>query len=211
MPDRPPRRLTLVGADDDRRQPAHSEPPAHQELDWTILMARTQAGDANAYRRLLGEITPYLRARARRFHRDPRDVEDTVQDILLTVHSIRHTYDPSRPFGPWLVGIANRRAFDRLRRQGRQRLHELPLTEEHEGMQSFAEGDHAPLERRNLEEAIANLPPAQQRAIRMLKLDEMSLKEVASSTGMSIASLKIATHRALKTLRAMLGDRGDGP
>lgn len=61
------------------------------ELDWTILMARAQDGDAAAYLRLLEEITPYLRSRTARYLRDPGDIEDTVQDILLTVHSVRQT------------------------------------------------------------------------------------------------------------------------
>jgi DNA-directed RNA polymerase specialized sigma24 family protein len=90
--------------------------PTIRDTDWAILMAHAQDGDRSAYQRLLREITPYLRSLAARRHRDPSDVEDAVQDILLTVHAIRHTFDPTRPFGPWLVTIANRRFIDRLRR-----------------------------------------------------------------------------------------------
>ncbi len=183
------------------------EMPRH-ELDWSILMARAQDGDAVAYRRLLEEVTPYLRARAARYHRDPRDIEDTVQDILLTLHSVRQTYDPLRPFGPWLVGIADRRAFDRLRRQGRQRAHEVPLTGEHEDVPAARDIDSS-ADRHHLEGAINALSPAQQQAIRMLKLQEMSLREAATASGMSIASLKVATHRAIRSLRALLVDRGE--
>jgi RNA polymerase sigma factor (sigma-70 family) len=183
--------------------------PAIPDVDWTILMARAQDGDAAAYLRLLEEVTPYLRSLAAWRHRDQNDLEDAVQDVLLTVHSIRHTYDPARPFGPWLVAIANRRFVDRLRRQGRVRAREAPLTAEHE---TFAE-PQANLEERpdrhGLEGAIDNLPPMQRQAIRLLKLKEMSLKEAATASGMSIASLKVATHRALKSLRKMLTDRSD--
>ena len=77
-----------------------------REVDWSILMAHGQAGDQEAYRRLLEEITPYVRSLAVKSHRDPTDIEDSVQDVLLTVHAVRHTYDPTRPFGPWLVAIA---------------------------------------------------------------------------------------------------------
>jgi RNA polymerase sigma factor (sigma-70 family) len=171
-------------------------------------MARAQDGDAAAYLRLLEEITPYLRSRTARYLRDPGDIEDTVQDILLTLHLVRQTYDPSRPFGPWLVGIANRRAFDRLRREGRRRLHEVPLASEHDTV-AAADPIDSSADRRHLEGAIGELPPAQQQAIRMLKLKEMSLKEPATASGMSIASLKVATHRALKNLRNMLLDRGE--
>jgi len=49
----------------------------------------------------------------------------------------------------------------------------------------------------------------QQQAIRLLKLKEMSLKEAATASGMSITSLKVAPHRALASLRKVLADRSD--
>lgn len=180
------------------------------EIDWSILMAHAQAGDSVAYRRLLEGISPYLRALAARRHRDPNDVEDAVQDILLTVHAVRHTYDPTRPFAPWLVAIANRRLIDRLRRQGRQRTRESPLAAEHETFPADpANIVGKVMDRRELSDAIETLPAGQRRAIEMLKLEEMSLKEAAAATGMSITALKVATHRALKSLRKVLSERRD--
>jgi RNA polymerase sigma-70 factor (ECF subfamily) len=179
-----------------------------RELDWSILMARAQDGDRAAYQRLLEEITPYLRARVRRWHRDMWDIEDTVQDILLTLHAIRHTYDPARPFAPWLVGIASRRAIDRLRRHGRTIQRETELDSEHEAAAAPPPEFDSTLDRRHLESAIEQLPPVQQKAVNLLKLKEMSLKEASVETGLSVASLKMATHRALRSLREMLGDRG---
>ena len=153
---------------------------------------------------------PYLRSLAARRHRDPRDAEDAVQDILLTVHAIRQTYDPTRPFGPWLVTIANRRLVDRLRRQGRLRSRESALTTEHETFPARqANIDDEVSDRRELEAVLGNLPPGQQQAIRLLKLKEMSLKEAAAATGISVTALKVATHRALKNLRKMLSNRSE--
>src|SRR6266581_7591922 len=132
----PPLKLVATDAPSYRsRSGVLSDDPAKpvvRDVDWTILMARAQEGDGAAYRRLLEEVTPYLGALAARWHRDANDVEDAVQDVLLTVHSIRHAYDPARPFGPWLAAIANRRFVDRVRRQGRVRARETPLTIEHE-------------------------------------------------------------------------------
>jgi len=183
--------------------------PVVRDVDWTILMARAQEGDGAAYRRLLEEVTPYLGSLAARRHRDANDVEDAVQDVLLTVHSIRHTYDPARPFGPWLVAIANRRFIDQVRRQGRVRARETPLTIEHETFSGPPANIEESADRHELEGAIDNLPPVQRQAIRLLKLKEMSLKEAATASGMSIASLKVATHRALASLRKMLTDRSE--
>ena len=199
--------LKLVGSEGDAALAVPG--PTIRDTDWAILMAHAQDGDRSAYQRLLREITPYLRSLAARRHRDPSDVEDAVQDILLTVHAIRHTFDPTRPFGPWLVTIANRRFIDRLRRQGRRRDRETPLMPEHE---TFSE-PQANLEERpdkyELEKAIDELPPMQRKAVRLLKLNEMSLKEASTASGMSIASLKVNVHRAVKSLRKILGDRSE--
>lgn len=183
--------------------------PVIRDVDWSILMARAQDGDGVAYRRLLEEITPYLRSLAVRRHRDPSDVEDAVQDILLTIHSIRKTYDPARPFAPWLVAIASRRFADRLRRQGRTRGRETPLAVDHETFSEPETNLQESPDRRELEGAINDLPPRQRQAIRLLKLDGMSLKQAAIASGMSITSLKVNTHRAVKRLRKILLDRSE--
>jgi len=178
--------------------------------DWSAAMARAQGGDREAYRRLLEDITPYLRGLAARHMRNRGDIEDAVQDVLLTVHTVRHTYDPARPFGPWLVAIANRRIVDALRKRGRIGAHETVLDTDYEtffspaaNLQEEAADAHA------VRDAVDGLPAAQREAVRMLKLEEMSLKEAASASGMSIAALKVATHRALQTLRKRLASRGN--
>jgi len=182
---------------------------ATRDADWSRLMARAQSGDPNAYRRLLEEIVPYLRTIVARWYRDQRDVEDTVQDVLLTLHTIRHTYDPNRPFTPWLAAIAKRRAIDRLRRQRRSKLGEAALRAEHETfVQPRANIDEGGARDEALRRAVASLPPGQRQAVVLLKLQEMSLREAAAASGMSIAALKVAMHRALKNLRRMLGQMG---
>jgi RNA polymerase sigma-70 factor (ECF subfamily) len=204
---RPPS-LKLVGTDEGGGADGAADPIV-RDIDWSILMARAQDGDGAAYHRLLQDIVPYLRSLAARRHRDPNDAEDAIQDILLTIHSIRHTYDPARPFGPWLVTIANRRFIDRLRRQGRVRARETSLTTEHETFSEPRANLEESTDQHELEGAIDHLPLRQQQAIRLLKLKEMSLKEAAVASGMSITSLKVNTHRAIKSLRKMLGDRSE--
>src|SRR5271163_4101878 len=82
--------------------------------DWGAQMAAAQSGNAAVYRRLLSEISHWLRRYyVRRL--PPAMVDDMIQDALLAVHEKRHTYDPSRPFGPWLAAIARYKWIDRLR------------------------------------------------------------------------------------------------
>jgi RNA polymerase sigma-70 factor (ECF subfamily) len=196
-----------------------ARPPAAGQAgnqNWSHLMARAQDGDHEAYRKLLMEVTPFLRTLGARCFREPSDVEDAVQEVLLTIHAVRHTYDPHRPFGPWLVAIANRRIIDRIRRYSRTRRRETEFTAEHETFltdpanlqSSIAEIWEADA---TLREAIDQLPPDQRQAIYMLKLNEMSLKEAALASGRSVAALKVATHRAIKSLRKLLRPPSETP
>jgi RNA polymerase sigma-70 factor (ECF subfamily) len=177
------------------------------DTDWSRLMARGQAGDAAAYRLLLSGVTPYLRALAHRFGLSGSDVEDAVQDALLTLHSIRHTYDSGRPFAPWLVAVARHRMLDYRRKRVRQFGREAELTDFHE---TFAAPETNPPERageaRRLHAAIAELPAGQRQAVELLRLQEMSLKEASAKSGQSETALKVAMHRAVKRLRALLGE-----
>ena len=205
--------LTLVassdsgGATDAGR--ADDERSATRHRDWSALMARAQDGDRHAYRALLENMAPYLRALAARCFKSPGDIEDAVQDVLLTVHAVRQAYDPRRPFGPWLVAIANRRIIDRLRRQMRAKSREIELTAEHETFSAHQTNlrtsfDEMSADEATLHQAIETLPPDQRQAIRLLKLREMSLKEAALASGRSVSALKVATHRAIKSLRKIM-------
>ena len=57
---------------------------------------------------------------------------------------------------------------------------------------------------RELREAIAQLPESQRRAVMLLKLEEKSLKEASAASGLSVSTLKVSTHRAMKSLRKIL-------
>ncbi len=173
-----------------------------------MLMVQGQAGDKDAYHRLLLGVIPYLRAIANRAHRNASDAEDTVQDILLTLHQVRHTYDASRPFKPWLAGIARHRVADRLRVLGRVAAGEVVLDAGHE---TFAAPEQRSdgLDRRAINTSLLALPAGQRQAITLLKLQERSLKEAAEQSGVSIATLKVSAHRGLKALQRLLGPGKD--
>lgn len=197
--------LVRPASEPERGTGGHAATREDGSPDWSMLMACAQIGDRDAYRRLLESVTPYLRRLVARHGVHPDAVEDVVQDILATVHQVRHTYAPERPFGPWLVSIASRRIVDALRRQGRAASRELPFDPDHEtlpGPGANLMEDAA--DARVLRDAIAQLPPGQRDAIQLLKLEEMSLKEAAVASGMTVGALKVAVHRGLKALRRLL-------
>ena len=174
------------------------------------LMRAAQDGDRVAYRELLGEILPILRrVLKRRFSFLPhQDVEDLVQDILLSVHAFRATYDPARPFLPWLMAIARNRTADMARRYARRSAREVAVDiypetsgdDETNTVISYGDAEA-------LQQAVKDLPEGQRTAVELLKFRELSLKEAATESGMSVGALKVATHRATRALRLALKDR----
>jgi RNA polymerase sigma-70 factor (ECF subfamily) len=176
---------------------------------WAGLMAAAQNGDKTSYERLLREVVPFVRAIVAGQHRTADRIDDVVQDVLLTIHRVRHTYDPGRPFEHWLATIAKRRSIDSLRRRLRTQANE---TADNEAYETFADPQaNRSTEVRDAAEvlggAISGLTGRQKEAIELLKLKEMSLAEASRASGQSVAALKVNVHRAIKALRTKL--RGD--
>jgi RNA polymerase sigma-70 factor (ECF subfamily) len=171
-----------------------------------VLMRRAQDGDREAYGELLTEIVPLLRSWLRRNYRGVRDTEDVVQDILLSLHSARATYDCRRPFLPWLLAIARFRAADWTRREKRRVARETAaeLFLETSGADQANTTEMHAGDAEALRAALRKLPDNQRRAIELIKLRELTLREAAVITGMSIGALKVATHRATRKLRLAL-------
>src|SRR5713101_9682248 len=90
------------------------------------LMERMQQGDADACQELLDSIGPSLRAFLRRRIADPHEVEDVYQEVFMAIFEARRTYEPGRPFEPWLFAIARNITVDYTRRRwSRARWEEL--------------------------------------------------------------------------------------
>jgi len=182
--------------------------PDSPEARLASLMRLAQAGDADAYTALMQELALRLRwiVRSRRAFLAEADVEDLVQDVLLSVHVVRATYDPSRPFLPWLLAITRNRLADAARRYARQGAHEVVVddldvtfvgAETNSIKAAFGDPEV-------LKTAIAGLPAGQRNAIELLKLREMSLKQAAAASGTTVGALKVATHRAMDALRRVM-------
>ena len=189
-----------------------SQPPPHdsaksaREERWRQLMQAAQQGDQTAYATLLGELLVPLRKFVLRRWRDPGGVEDVVQEILLSIHSVRHTYDPGRPFGPWLMAIAQRRTMDAARKAYGRARHETTVdTMPETFFDDDAKSDQQVSDDHDeIRHALEGLSPSHRQAVELTKLQGLSLEEASRVSGKSISSLKVSVHRALKEMRKAL-------
>jgi RNA polymerase sigma factor (sigma-70 family) len=161
------------------------------------LMALAQGGDGAAYRTVLSECQRWL-ARYYSGRIAPAMVDDLVQDTLLSLHSKRASYDPARPFLPWLAAIARYRWVDQLRRVYRADEVALPdeLASESGGMEITA--------RISIERLLSLLPQKQAHVIRLVKIEGHSVSEASMRSGQSEPLVKVNIHRGLKKLAALV-------
>lgn len=169
--------------------------------EWGALMAAAQRGHAGAYRRLLGEVRMWLLGFYGRRLPQPQ-VEDAVQDALISIHDKRHTYDPSRPFKPWLGAIARYKWIDRLRTM--QRRSEV-LSEDI----SVPGHENNVVSATTLSMLLAELSPAQQQAIQLVKVEGLTIEEASQRTGQSASLVKVNIHRGLAKLAVIVQDYSD--
>lgn len=162
------------------------------------LMRRSQQGDKQAYAVLLEQTGKWL-SRYFRQKIAVDAIEDLVQDTLMSLHRKRASYDPARPFLPWLAAIARFRWVDRLRQTYRHDADEL-------GDYDAAEDSHEDVvgARISIDRLLDLIPEAQAKVIRFVKIEGRSIEEACAQTGQSESLVKVNIHRGLKRLSALV-------
>jgi RNA polymerase sigma-70 factor (ECF subfamily) len=170
-------------------------------------MRAANAGDGAAYEQLLRELTPALRAVARRAVTRTAvamDAEDIVQETLIAIHLKRQTWIDTEPIGPWVRAIARHKMIDALRRRGRH-VH-VPVEDFEDVLPAPEAASELP--RRDLEKHLHHLPARQREVIQSIALDGHSIRATAGRFSMSEGAVRVALHRAVAALAAVM-QRGE--
>jgi RNA polymerase sigma factor (sigma-70 family) len=171
-----------------------------RDTHWAGLMRAAIRGDGEAYCRLLQELAPVLRGMASRGlarHKyGNEDVEDVVQETLLALHLKRGTWDERQPFSPWLYAIARNKLIDNLRRRGRQAHVAIDDIGELRGGAELP----AALNGVEAERLIARLKGRQREIVVAISIEGASARQVAERLGMTEGAVRVALHRALRSL-----------
>src|SRR5262249_2117265 len=149
-----------------------------------------------AYSALLKRLAEALRMYfSRRLFRQPHEAEDLVQDVLLAIHSKRGTFDVNQRLTAWVYAIAQYKLIDYLRRANRRGV-AVPIEAE---TALFADEADASASA-DVETLLSHLPEKQRETIRLVKLEELSVREAAQKAGLSESDVKVSVHRGLKKL-----------
>jgi RNA polymerase sigma-70 factor (ECF subfamily) len=127
---------------------------------------------------------------------DAQSIEDLLQEVLITLHEKKHTYQLDRPLLPWIYAISRHRYIDYYRsRKRRPDMVSIDAEFERELSIPETEPDH------NIEEVMALLTPKQKEILMLIKVEGASYVEAAKTLSMSVPAVKVAVHRIVKALK----------
>jgi RNA polymerase sigma-70 factor (ECF subfamily) len=174
-----------------------------REIHLQALFIAGLNGDERAYRTFLSELSTFVRGFLRaRLQRQPSEIEDLLQEVLLAVHNARQTYRSDQPLTAWVFAIARYKLADFFR--GRSR-HDVLNDSIDDAADLFAESHLEPAQAsRDLGKLLEELPDRQRLPIVHVKLEGLSVTETAKMTGLSESAVKIGVHRGLKALAARI-------
>ncbi len=168
-----------------------------------MLMRQALNGDKNAYGELLRETARLLRPYFFRRLSFDSEVDDLLQETLISIHKARHTYDGRRPYKPWVYAIAKFRLQDYLRMHYSDQLRHAEDIAELENSLS-EDVTEPPLSYESISGEIRKLPEKQAAILQLMHQEGYTTKEVAEKLGMTETAVKVAAHRAYKILRGKL-------
>jgi len=167
------------------------------------LMRQALAGDKAAYNALLTHIGRILRPYLAKRLQNKSEIDDVLQETLISIHKARHTYDGARALKPWIFAIAHYRLQDYLRKHYIDPLRHAGELSEAEHITAGTSND-LPLTYESIHGEIEALPGKQPRILQLLHREGYTAKEVAAKLGMKESAVKVAAHRAYKILRNKL-------
>lgn len=173
------------------------------------LIARTAAGERDAFLVLYDRYSPRLLGLIVSVVRDRHAAEDVLQQVMLEVwqrHAARYQPMLGTVEG-WMLRVARARAIDHTRAAGRRRFEAIDEDRSEAGA-SFADGAEADSERRILVGAVADLPEDERLPITLAFMRGLSREEIAEQCGVPVGTVKTRIRRGVYRLREVLSEAG---
>jgi RNA polymerase sigma-70 factor (ECF subfamily) len=173
-----------------------------REQRWRDAMRAERRGEVIAYERMLKELATALRRslapRLVRAGLAAHEADDLVQEILIGLHGKRDTWDPTRPFLPWLHAITRYKLIDfmRHRRRDTRRRVDLP----YENWLEIVESPTANPSTWEMDRHLAVLPVSQRKIVRAIAVEGASVRNVAQGLETSESAVRVTLHRAIRRL-----------
>lgn len=170
------------------------------------LADRCRRGELDAFEELYRLHATRLYSLAFRMLGNTADAEDAVQDTFLVAHRRLDSFRGDAALGTWLYRLAMNQCLDRLRsRSGRELRATDSIDEPDRAWQPPAARADRPIERIDLQNAIAKLPEGSRSVFVLHDIEGLEHREIGDVLGISEGTSKSQLHKARMRLREMLG------
>ena len=173
------------------------------------LLARVRSGDESANRTLVEILYPSVQANVRNHLRRQADHDDVAQEVFLKIFLKMEQYRGPQPFEHWVSRIAVTTCYDWLRKHRIRPLvtysdlseAEVEILEKSRQTSSRGTSDtQRELFSGLLDKLISTLNPREQIVIRLLDLEERSVRDISELTGWGSSKIKVTAMRARRKL-----------
>lgn len=182
------------------------------------LMLDFQAGEAEAFEKLVLRHQTGLLNFFARMTNDAAGAEDLTQEVFLRVYRHADGYEPTAKFATYLYRIARNCWIDSVRKHKRRgKVVSLDKTSEagqpyRDALECGDDGPVAAMERneqgRAIEEALAKLPEEQRLVFVLSEVQGMKYAEIGETLGVPVGTVKSRMHVAVRRLRDLLEQAG---
>jgi RNA polymerase sigma-70 factor (ECF subfamily) len=187
-------------------------------MDENAIIEGMSRGDPRAFRDLVELYKKKVYYLALDMAGNPIDAEDISQEVFLKVYRSFSTFRQGARLGSWLYRVTYNAAIDHLRRRGAapeavsDELIEAVGGSEGSLPRRSAEDPIEALEASQLQErialALAKVSPQEKAVFLLRHYDQLMLKDIAATLGLSIGSVKSYLFRAVRKLQKELGPGG---
>lgn len=174
--------------------------PVNFDVKLRVLMKRVQAGCDESYQQLLLTIKPKVESFIKRRVRNPELAEDAIQMTYLKIHRFKHTFNGTQHFEPWMYSVARSVIIDQFKSEAKITQHE----QHYDDLEHAIEDSSNPFQNVALSDALDSVAKQHASIIYLLKIDGMSVKEVAQKIGIKEGAVKVRAHRAYLALKSAL-------
>lgn len=170
------------------------------------LVDRCRRGELDAFEELYRQHATRLYNLAFRMLGNAADAEDAVQDTFLVAHRRLESFRGDSALGTWLYRLAVNQCLDRLRSRSSRDLRATDSIDEPDRawQQPAARADR-PVERLDLQHAIAKLPEGSRSVFVLHDIEGLEHREIGDVLGISEGTSKSQLHKARMRLRELLG------
>jgi RNA polymerase sigma factor (sigma-70 family) len=179
-----------------------------------VLVEAVKKGNTQAFRKLVQRHQDFAYTLAYRILKDRQEAEEAAQDAFVKVFRSISAYEGNGKFTTWLYTIVYRECLNRLRKN-KTYVEDIDEVREgsahHSAEDTGLEAMEKDERRAMIQTALNQLNPKESAALTLFYLEEQSLKEVSTVTGMTVSNIKVILHRGRKNLLKVLSTMNSEP